>query len=156
VFISRVGYVLFAVLLVVSGILWMRGANFKFFLGAVIGGILSISSFRLLKGIGHKILEDPKDPKLHYFVFIWVRFFVLIAICFWLVYKQYVNVISFALGLSIVMAAVFIATIYSIIQEYRGREPLDFEEKFIGYDDMDRWKKFGYKPRGKKTPFDEL
>lgn len=155
-FVSRVGVVLFVLCVLISGLIWLLGGSFKVLLGGFLGGLLSLSSFNLLKRFGRKIVETPADPKLHYFVFIWVRFFALIAICFWLVFEQHVNVIAFACGLSCIVLAVIIATIYSIVQEYRGKEALDFEEKFIGWEDVDRSEKFGYKPQGKKTPFDEI
>lgn len=147
-------------MLVAAGaiVVWRITGDWRILTGALLGGALSLVNFDLLKFFGRKIMETPHDPQYQYFAFIWLRFFALIAICFFLIIKHYVNVAAFAVGLSSIVLAVIIATVYSVIQGYRYALDQDeeFEEKFVGWEDVDGPGKIGYKPEGKKTPFDEL
>jgi len=159
IFVMRVGVVVYALFLIVAAIIWLTADKFDVFTGTLSGGGLSLINFYLLVWIGRKIFEDPKKLKTHYFILVWLKFFVLVALCFWIIIEQLVNIPSFFIGLSVIVIAIIVATAYSILQGFPDmidEEWKKTEEKYIGWEDVDAPRKMGYKPKGKKSPFDEL
>ncbi len=145
--------------MIAAVILWQTGRNFGVVTGTLVGGGLSLLNFRLLVIIGRKIVENPKKIKLHYFVLMWIKFVILIMLCFIIVYYQLVNVPSFVISMSVIVVAIILSIIYSILQGFPDMVDEEWqktEEKFIGWDDVDGRGKIGYKPRGKETTFDKL
>ena len=150
---------LYVVFVSISVVIWQTGRGIGVFTGILVGGGLSLVNYRLLVVIGRKIFEDPKKIRLHYFVFVWLKFFVLIVACFVIIFYQLVNVPAFFIGMSVIVLAIILSIIYSILQGFPDMVDEEWqktEEKFVGWSDVDEPGKIGYKPRGKETPFDKL
>jgi hypothetical protein len=143
----------------ISVVVWQAGGGIGVFTGILVGGGLSLTNYRLLVVIGRKIFEDPKRIKLHYFVFVWLKFIVLIALCFIIIVYQLVNIPAFFIGMSVIVLAIIPSIIYSILQGFPDMVDEEWqktEEKYIGWSDVDEPGKIGYKPRGKGSLFDKL
>ncbi|NLH50771.1 MAG: hypothetical protein GX444_19525 [Myxococcales bacterium] len=159
-FVSRVGlgyYLLFALIAV---IVWLVRGDIRILSGTLFGGGLSLVNFEALRRIGQKIFSDPKRIKIHYFSLIWLKFMILVGLCFMTVvyWDQYFNIVAFFLSLSVIIFAVITATIYAIYQGFSDivdDEMRKGEEKYIGWDDVDKGFKKDYKP-SKKSIFDRL
>lgn len=155
----RVGVVIYALFLAIAAAIWLAGDKFDVFTGTLIGGGLSLVNFRLLVWVGRKIFEDSKKLKVHYFVLVWFKFFVLVAVCFWIIIEQLVYTPALFIGLSVIVIAIIVATAYAILQGFPDmidEEWKKTEEKYIGWEDVDAPRKIRYKPEGKKSPFDDL
>ncbi len=147
------------VFVLISVVIWQTGRGIGVFTGILVGGGLSLINYRLLVAISRKIFEDPKKIKLHYFVFIWLKFLVLIVLCFVVIVYQLVNIPAFFIGMSVIVLAIILSIIYSILQGFPDMVDDEWkktEEKFVGWADVDEPGKIGYKPQGKETPFDKL
>jgi hypothetical protein len=158
-FVSKIGAVLYVVSSLIAGAVYLSTKNLDILTGALLGGGLSLINFELLKRIGQKVFEDPTRLKLHWFVFIWIKFVALIAICFFVVYYKLVNIPTFYASLSIIVFAIIGATIYAVLQGFSDvvdDEMRKTEEKYIGWDDLDNGRKKDYKPGAKKSVFDKL
>jgi len=151
-FVTKSGIVFYVLVNLVAVIVWLTTGSPAFLIGFAFGGAVSLISFDLSKRIGHKVVSNPTDLKLQYFVLLWVKFFVVIVICFVSVMFKLVNVAAFTGGLSIIVFAIIVSAGITTVQEYRkdyGEEPQP--EQFIGWDDVDKTKKFVYKPKDKSA-----
>jgi hypothetical protein len=160
-FVSKVGVVVYSVFVLVSVIVWQLGAPFTVVTGTLFGGGLSLVNFDALKRIGRKVVEDPEKLKVQYFALIWVKFFVLVTLCFFTIvyWEAYINVIAFFVSLGVIILAVIVATVFAIYQGFTDlidEEWQNTEEKYIGWDDVDNRPEKDYKAGSKKNVFDRL
>jgi hypothetical protein len=147
------------VFVLVGAVIWWFTRDFDIVTGIVYGGGLSLINFDVLKRVGRKIVADPKHLKLHYFILIWIKFVMMIALCELTIYYKLVNIPAFFISLSTIVFAIIGATIYSVYQGFTdlvGEDADNHEEKYIGWDDVDNPGKKGYKPTSKKSIFDQF
>lgn len=140
---------------------WLASEDITILSGTLFGGGLSLVNFNLLKLIGRKIVEDPKNLKVQYFALAWFKVMALIALCFMTVvyWDAYFNVGAFFISLGVIIAAVIVATVYAVYQGFTDlvdEEWQKTEEKFVGWDDVDNPHEKDYKAGSKKSFFDEL
>jgi len=153
--------VLYLVCIAASAALWLLLHNLTVFTGALFGGGLSLLNFQALKLIGRRMFGDVKRPRIQYFALIWLKFLLMIGICFiTVVYlSEYFNVAAFFVSLSVIVFAVIGATVYAVYHGFTDltdEEMRKGEEKYIGWDDVDTPAAKVARRGAKKSIFDQL
>ena len=108
-------------LLVAAGFFWRGG---EFALGVLVGGLMVVVNFHLLhhglKGTLQQVAANPQEGAGHAKAFLagrqMLRFFVLMAIIYFLVRHGWVNIFGLLLGLSTVVLTLMLAAINETIK----------------------------------------
>lgn len=159
VFVIKVGLLLYVAFVIMSLGFWLPTGDIGIFTGTLLGGGMSLLNFELMRRIGNKIIANPQKPKIAYFSLVWIKFLAYITACFFIVMFQLVNMIAFFVSLSVIVFAIIGATVYAVYQGFTDmvdEEWQQTEEKYIGWDDVDKRRKKVYKTGGKKSVFDDL
>ena len=109
-FIMRSNWVLFAAIMIAALLI---KASSEQWAGLLAGGLIATVNFHLLyRGLRRSIIE-PENPSNTTTILgkYYVRFLVSGAIIFFLISGQYVHPVGLCIGLSIVVASIFLATI---------------------------------------------
>jgi len=110
-FVTRTNWIIFAASAIAAWLLWPP----DFARGITFGGLLVTINFHLL----HRTLKKSLDPPYRVSMSIplikfYMRFFTSGVIIFLLLYTHLVHPIGLVLGLSVVVASIFLATLMEI------------------------------------------
>jgi hypothetical protein len=109
-FIMRSNWIIFAVIIAIALAVNISRAQMA---GLIAGGLIATINFHLLyRSLKRSVLNPEKPSKTSVILGkYYIRFVISGAIIFFLISGQYVHPVGLCIGLSIVVASIFIATI---------------------------------------------